>query len=524
MAEDLLSSARETVTAFVQAARCCAKYPQAHPRRGETFEFFAIRATNHSDRWGELRLEAMPPKSLGVMGNPVHEDGAPDTPTVGHALVSCGVRALSLRPKAPRDELQQLVEVFGKLAWKNTDEDIVSALWRLGLKSVQLEADDDVDRNDAQTAAETVAVQERIEDARAKARSLTGDLAGAPPVSRDKVTDEPLPPPAEDVKSQLGLSDLYLRSFDVTRTALWRADGPIPGELASKVFIELIRRVLVGGDLPSAADFLDRADPEEAPAQAIKVAEKLSPALAVEIVRWVPHLYAKLVPLGEDAALNLALRCLGHLDTAGVQTVAAAYGDTPAAGRRPMRRLLSARGAEALEGIVRIADHKNLEVAKDGLAMLAVTPLEAARKAIEKFVHDPTMPRDRLELARGALQHHQQLAPKQSKTSVSAVSQQLCANLRDPSRETRLAAARSLAKMGPDATAFKAIESLVTLPGFPQADEEEQRALIDALAGSGGDAAIKVLDTVAMRTLGLPTSRLCRQVADGLKKARGAKA
>src|SRR5205807_490542 len=88
-----------------------------------------------------------------------------------------------------------------------------------------------------------------------------------------------------------------------------------------------------------------------------------------------------------------------------------------ARGRRP-----PARGPEALEGIVRIADHKNLEIAKDGLAMLAVTPLDLARKAIERFVNDPTTPRDRLELARGALQHHQQLAPKASKTTVSAVS------------------------------------------------------------------------------------------------------
>ncbi|MEZ0228537.1 MAG: hypothetical protein ACAI25_07910 [Planctomycetota bacterium] len=525
MAEDLLSSARETVTALVQAARCCAKYPSGHPRRGETFEFLAIRVANHGDRWGELRLEAQAPRTIAIMGNPVHEDGAPDTPAVAHALIASGIRAITIKGKVPRDELQHLTDIFGRVGNKTSDEDIVSALWRLGLKTVHVEADDEFDRNDATTGAAIVAAQERIEDARAKARELTGDLAGAPPVARDRPTDNPLPPPTEDVKAQLGPQDLNARAFEVTRTALWRADSPLPPELALKVFSELVKRALVGGDLAMAAEFLDRADPEEAPAQAVKVAEKLvSPALVVEIVRWVPHLYSKLAPSGEDAALNLALRCLGHLDTPGVQKVAAAYADTPATGRRPLRRLLSARGAEALEGIVRIADHKNLEIAKDGLAMLAVTPLDAARKAIEKFVNDPTLPRDRLELARGALSHHQQIAPKQSKTTVSAVSQQLCANLRDASRETRLAAARSLAKMRPDTAAFKAIESLVTLPGFPQADEEEQRALLEALTGSGGEGAIKVLDAVAMRTLGLPTSRVCRQMSDGLKKARQAKA
>src|SRR5690242_9873795 len=99
MAEDLLSSARETVTALVQAARCCNKYPSGHPRRGETFEFFAIRVANHADRWGELRLDTQAPRTISVMGNPVHEDGAPDTPTLAHALVSSGVRAFIFKGK-----------------------------------------------------------------------------------------------------------------------------------------------------------------------------------------------------------------------------------------------------------------------------------------------------------------------------------------------------------------------------------------------------------------------------------------
>lgn len=512
------------MTAFVQAARCCAKYPIGHPRRGETFEFFAIRATGHGERWGDLRLEALAPKTIAVMGNPVHEDGAPDTPAVAHALIAAGIRSVTLGAGIAREELQQLAEIFGRIG--RTDEDIVSSLWRTSLWAVQLEAEDEVDKNDPQTAAETVTIHERIEDARAKAREMTGDLASAPPVGRDWAVEAPPPPAtsAEESKGQLSPQDLNARAFEVARTALWRADAPVPPELVSKLLVELIRRALSAGDLTTAADLLDRADPEEAPGPAVKAAEKTAAALGADIVRWTPHLYAKMAPQGEDAALNLALRCLGHLDTAGVQKAAAAYSETPAAGRRPLRRLLSLRGAEALEGIVRIADHRSLEIAKDGLAMLAVTPLEAARKAIERFVNDPTTPRDRLELARGALQHHQQLAPKASKTTVSHVSQQLCANLRDASREKRLAAARSLAKMGPDPTAFKAIESLVTLPGFPQADEEEQKALIEALAGSGGEGAIKILDAVAMKTLGLPTSRLCRQVADNLKKARGAKA
>jgi hypothetical protein len=524
MAEDLLSSARETVTAFVQAARCCAKYPPGHPRRGETFEFFAIRATSHGERWGDLRLETIAPKTIAVMGNPVHEDGAPDTPPVAHALIASGIRAVTLGAGIAREELQQLAEIFGKIG--KSDEDVVSALWRTGLWAVQLEAEDEVDKNDPQTAAETVTIHERIEDARAKLREATDDPVGSPPVGRDWAVEAPPPAPIalEDAKSQLAPQDLNARAFEVTRTALWRADGPLAPEPASKIVIELIRRALAAGDLPAAADLLDRADPEEAPAPAVKCAERVTGAVGADIVRWVPALYARLAPQGEEAALNLALRCLGHLDTAGVQKAAAAYAETAVAGRRPLRRLLSARGAEALEGIVRIADHRNLEIAKDGLAMLAVTPLEAAKKAIERFVNDPTTPRDRLELARGALQHHLQLAPKASKTTVSAVSQQLCANLRDPSREKRLAAARSLAKMGPDAATFKAVESLVTLPGFPQADEEEQKALIDALAGSGPEQAIKVLDAVAMKTLGLPTSRLARAVSDGLKKARGAKA
>ncbi|HZU97424.1 MAG TPA: hypothetical protein VFF73_12055 [Planctomycetota bacterium] len=523
MPEDLLSSARETVTAFVQAARCCAKYPPGHARRAETFEFLAIRATAHGERWGDLKLELAPPRAIVVMGNPVHEDGTPDHPPIAQAFAQSGIRALTLESGIAREELQQLVEIFGKLG-KN-DEDIVCALWRAGLWAVQLDADDDIDKNDSITAAETVAIHERIEDARQKARERTDDLSGAPPQGRDWAVEAPPPAPIspEETRAQLTAPDLAPRAFEVTKTALWRVDSPLPPEHATKLFVEVIKRALQNGDLPLSADLLDKADPDEAPTAAVRTAEKTTSQLGAEIVRCVPSLYVKLAAKGEETALAIALRCLNHLDTAGVQKAAAAYADVPAAGRRPLRRVLSARGAEALEGIVRIADHKNLEIAKDGLAMLAVTPLDAARKAIERFANDPTTPRDRLELAKGALAHHQQLAPKASKTTVSAVSQQLCSNLRDPSREKRLAAARSLAKMGPDNVAFTAVQGLVTLPGFPQADEEEQKALIDALVGSGGDGAIKVLETVAMKTLGLPTSRMCRQAADTLKRARGAK-
>ncbi len=512
------------MTALVQAARCCVKYPAGHPRRGETFEFFAIRATAFGERWGDLRLEALPPKNIAVNGTTIHEDGAPDTPAIASALLSAGIRSLTLGSGIAREELQQLTELFGRPG--KVDEDLVSALWRTGLWAVQLEADDDVDKNDPQTAAETVAILEGLEDARAKARELTDDLAGAPPVGRDWAVEAPPPPPSslEESRTQMAPTELGSRAFEVIRTAVWRADAPVAPDPASRLVVELIRRALAAGDLALAADLLDRADPEEAPAAAVKTAEKSMATLGADLVRLVPQLYSKLAPQGEETALALALRCLGHLDGAGVQKAAVAYADTPSAGRRPLRRLLSARGAEALEGIIRIADHKNLDIAKDGLAMLAVTPLDAARKAIERFASDPTTPRDRLELARGALQHHQQIAPKASKTTVSAVSQQLCANLKDPSREKRLAAARSLAKIGNDPTAFKAIEALVTLPGFPQADEEEQKALVEALAGCGGDAAIKVLDAVAMKTLGLPTSRMCRQTAENLKRARGAKA
>jgi len=524
MPEDLIASARETVTAFVQAVRCCTKYPPGHPRRGETFELFAIRATTHGERWGDLRLEAAPPRSIAVQGNTVHEDTPLEPLAVAQSLLASGIRSLTLESGIAREELQHLVDIFGRAG--RSDEDVVSALWRLGLWAIQVDAEDEIDRNDPQTAAETVATVERLEDARNKAREMTGELSAAPPTGRDPASDSPPPRPTaiEETRAQLTPSELVARAFEVARTALWRADAPVPPESAAKLVVEVVRRTLANGDFSLAADFLDRTDPEEAPAAALRAAEKATAALGAEIVRHVPALYAKMAPQGEDPALNLALRCLGHLDSGGVQKAAVAYADTPLAGRRPLRRLLSARGAEALDSIVRIADHRSLDIAKDGLAMLAVTPLETARKAIERFVNDPTTPRDRLELAKGALQHHQQLAPKASKTTVSAVSQQLCANLRDPSREKRLAAARSLAKMGADPGAFKAIESLITLPGFPQADEEEQKALIDALAVSGGEQAIKVLDNVAMKTLGLPTSRMCRQASDNAKRARGAKA
>ncbi len=519
MPEDLLASARETVTAFVQAVRCGAKYPPGHPRRTETLEFFSIRATSHGERWGELRLDAVPPKALAVQGTTVYEDSATDGPAIAKAFVTAGIRSLTLGSGVAKEELQQLIDIFGKAG--RSDEDVVSALWRLGIWAIQVEASDDLDTGDSETAA----VRKQLEEARAKARAAD-DLAAAPPEGRDEVLEAPPPQPLalDETRAQLAPGELHARAFEVVRTALWRADAPVAAEHATKVLVELVRRTLQLGDLAMAADFLDRADPEEAPPPALKAAEKTTAALGGDIVRHVPALYSRTATQGEDAALGLALRCLGHLDSAGVQRAAVVYADTPAAGRRPLRRLLSARGAEALDSIVRIADHKNLEIAKDGLAMLAVTPLEAARKAIERFVSDPTTPRDRLELAKGALSHHQQIAPKASKTTVSAVSQQLCANLRDPSREKRLAAARSLAKMSGDQGAFKAVEALVTLPGFPQADEEEQRALIEALAGSGGEQAIKVLDQVAMKTLGLPTSRMCRNAADALKRARGAKA
>src|SRR5580704_3471906 len=182
MPEDLLSSARETVTAFVQAARCCSKYPVGHPRRAETFEFLAIRATAHGDRWGDLRLEVQPPKAIVVMNNVVHEDAA-DAPPIAQAFRAAGIRSLTLETGVAREELQQLVEIFGRAG--KSDEDAVCGLWRAGLWAVQVEADDDIDKNDAQTAAETVAIHERLEDARARARERTDDLSGAPPVGRD---------------------------------------------------------------------------------------------------------------------------------------------------------------------------------------------------------------------------------------------------------------------------------------------------------------------------------------------------
>src|SRR4051812_24121956 len=127
MPDDLVTSARDTVSSLVQAARCCAKHPPGHPRRTESFEFLAIRATNYGERWGELRLEVVPPKALAVMGTPVHEDDGADGLPLAHAIMGAGIRSITLGVGIAREELQQLTEVLGRAG--HGDEDIVCGLW-----------------------------------------------------------------------------------------------------------------------------------------------------------------------------------------------------------------------------------------------------------------------------------------------------------------------------------------------------------------------------------------------------------
>jgi hypothetical protein len=521
VAENQASAARETVAALVQAARSFVKDGAGHPRRAETFEAFATRATTYGERWGELTLDVEPPASLAVPGlGSVHEDA--DLPLAA-ALVAAGVRKLTLGQGVAREELQTLTEVISRAG--SGDEDLVCALWRAGLWAVNVEAEDASDQIDEAALAAAAATHERLREARVRARTpgSTEDLnAAQPPIGREWAIEAPPPPPStlEESKTQLAVDDLGVRALEVTRAALWRADAPIAPETASRLYVEVVKKALYAGDLDTVARLLERCDPPEAPGVAIKAAERTVSTLGRDLVRLVPQLYAQRAPQGEDAALAVALRCLEHLDAKGVEAAAFAYPDVPPSSRRPLRRLLTGRGAEALDAIIRLADHKTLEVAKDGLGMLALIPLEGARKALKRFVDDPTTPRDRLDLARNALAHAQAVAPKANKASLS---QQLVQNLRDPSREKRLAAARSLSKLGPDPQTFAAVDGLVGLPGFPSADEEEQKALIDALAAAGPQQAIKTLDGLAQRTVGLPTNRLARAAIDGIRKAGSVK-
>src|SRR5437764_4230374 len=110
MGDDQLSSVKDAVEALVQAARTFAKYPAGHPRRGETFELFAVRATAFGERWGDLRLD-FEKRGITALGATVWTDKPEHPPVLGAALAA-GVKAVTLGSGVAREELQPLVEVF----------------------------------------------------------------------------------------------------------------------------------------------------------------------------------------------------------------------------------------------------------------------------------------------------------------------------------------------------------------------------------------------------------------------------
>jgi hypothetical protein len=531
MGKDHVTPARETVASLVMAAEAIRSEAPGGPRRAEAFERLLRSAENYGSRWGDLVLEVKG-STLEVEGAVVHEDESDGT--LAGPLAACGVRKLTIGSGVAREELESLAQVMSRAG--EGDEDIVCWLWRAQLWAVTVEAEDDSDHDEPATVASVAAIAEALADQRKRARTEPqGALAAAPPVGRDLVPEGPPPEPgAGDLARSQALppEDLLKRVIEIVRAGLWRSGTLVAAEDAARIVADLARRALEKQDLALVADILDRADPPEAPAVALKAGEKLAQLASPALVQEVPALYAKVAEAqGEDAALAFALRCLGHLDSQGVQAAASAYADVPAQARRPLRRLLSARGGEALEAVMRLAEHRSLEVAKDGFAILAVIPLEKARQALERLSKDPATPRDRIELVRAAHEHALSLAGKKSAPPRAGASPAappsragmiatLVQNLRDPSQETRLAAARSLAKLGPDPKAFEAIDALVKLPGFADADGPEQDALITALSSSGGERAIRSLELLVQRTLGLPVHALARAALENAKNSR----
>lgn len=541
MGRDQLSPAKDTVASLVDAANAFRNAPPGSPSRAEPFERLVKQAEVYGERWGDLALD-VEGGTLSIPDGVVHDDAesAGQEPFAA-ALSECGIRRLTLGTGVAREEIETLVNVLSRAG--RGDEDVPSALWRAQLWAVTVDAQDDDGPRDSEAAARTRAFLDRFHELRERARAPgPGVLSASPPVGRDLVPEAPPPEPAagEQAKTQaLPPADGLKRALEVTRSALWRQGATLPPELGGKLFHEIARRALEKQDLQLAADILDRADPAEAPAPALAAGERLAQLSSQEIVRAVPHLYAQVAEAqGEEIALSLALRVLGHLDSQGVLAAANGYADLPSNARRPFRRLLSARGGEALDAVIRLADHQAFDVAKDGLAILAVIPAEAARKALEKFAKDPTTPRDRLDMVKGAYEHALSLAGKQGgrapapaaaapaanpAASKAAMAATLVQNLKDMSRERRLAAARSLAKLGLEPKTFEALDQLVALPGFPDADGEEQQALLDALVASGGERSVKPLELLAQRTLGLPVCKLARNALEQAKKAKGGK-
>lgn len=466
-----IASAAQVLQALVKADRGFSIYLPNNPLHEKFFEDFRQRVAEHLEEFGPLRLD-IAHDSILCRGEPVYAN--PELrENLAFRMFADGIRSISLAEGIEAHELRTLVEIFGRQAMEEDEDDIVTRLWSSELPhlSYVLSELPLASEPEALGLRGTQTVQEEA------LRHYAAELAAAPP--------PPLPPlPPQQIFSLTEEELIALQSLlagEEQRRPLEDLAGILEAVLAAEEedavleeFLEIITRLcadlLITRRIEHSVALISvltrvEARPGLPEGRAAKLAGARAGVLSSSVVEGLSRLLAG----GEGIERELLWRLVVTLGRPAIEPFCRILGDVPG---KEMRKVL----IEALAETGRGAPELFLPFLRDPRWYLVRNTIYILRR-----IGGPEAARAVLQCAGNRdLRVRKEVLFYFDETGDSVGETALLAFLGDEAQALRMAAARSLARRGSRAAAQRLL-ALTVSPGFAACELVERETVWEAL-------------------------------------------
>ncbi len=481
-----VASAGLFMQALAKADRGFSIYLPNNPLHDKFFAEFCRRAGEHLEEFGTLRLE-ITHESVLFDGETVYT--SPDLrENFAFRMYADGIRSLIVERGVEPPELRTLVEILGRPAREDDEDDIVTRLWSSDLPHLRYVLAE-VPLESSAAALDAGVSGSRATQAGAL-RRYAAELAAAPPASL-------LPPPSQQIfsLSEAEIATLQgLLTQDEQRTPLEDMVSILEAVIAAEredavlqEFLEIVARLcgdfLIAGRVDQAVELLSllsrtAAHPGLPAGNAAKIAGVRGRVITPEVLAGLSRLLATGDGIDREALRGLVT----GLGRSAIEPFCHILGDAPGKEtRKVLIEALVAAGRGSPELFLPFLLDPRWYLVRNAIYILRrIAGPESARAALRCAGHSDQRVRKEVMLFF-------------DETGDPAGESVMLGFLGDDVQSLRVAATRSLARRGSSAAAERLL-ALTASPGFAERELLERESVWEALGALAPD---RVLPTFA---------------------------
>ena len=485
------SSAYVVIQALAKADRGFSIYLPNNLLHEKFFAELCRRTDEHLEEFGSLRLDLTYDSMLcgteTIYTNPELREN------LAFRMYADGIRALKIEEGVEPAELRTLVEILGRPAAEDDEDDIVTRLWSSDLPHVTYVLTEAAPEGGTASFVAGLAGSRAVHEG--ALRRYAAELAGAPPAAL-------LPPPSHLIfsLSEQEIATLQgLLAFDEQRTPLEDMSSILEAVIAAEQdpavldeFLEIVARLcgdlMITGHLDEAVDLLSllsraAARPGLPAAHAAKIGEARTRVVTPDVIDGLSRQLAA----GEGIERETLRALVAGLGSSAIKPFCRILGDVP--GKETRKVLIDAlvdagRGSPELF-LPFLLDPRWYLVRNTLYILRRIAGPESARAALRCAGHKDPRVRKEVQL-------------NFEETGDPAGESVMLGFLGDEAQSLRVAAVRNLARRGSKA-AVERLLALAAAPGFAERERLERELVWEALGALAPDRVFPTLRDMLLK-------------------------